>query len=341
MAKRPSLIPTLADVARECGVGIMTVSRVMNDQKHVSPAMAERVRAAVAKLGYEPNEAARILKGRRPQTIGLIVPDLADPFFSACAHAIQQLAAKLGYMTLLFACEGDKSTEAKQLSMMKPSNIAGLLIVPSNEDSTDQIRDLRSRGLPVVMFDRTLPGLGAGEVVVENREGSIHAVNHLIAHGHKRILCIGYDSQHNSVAERIAGYEQAMHGAGLKPQFLIVKRGSAIAPRILRQLRSAKAATAVFTLNNVTTTAVLHLLQRENIRIPEDLALIGFDDFEMASLLKVPLTAVRQPASALGRSATHMLLDWIHAGSLPCPHKERVVLQTELVIRQSCGCPSS
>jgi LacI family transcriptional regulator len=338
MPRRLKPVPTIADVARECGVGSMTVSRVMNGKKHVSAAMTKRVRAAIVKLGYEPNEAARILKGQAPRTIGLIVPDLADPFFSTCAHAIQQLAAKQGYMTLLFACEGQKNTEAEELAMMKSRNIAGILIVPSNVSSDHELKELRRRGVPIVMLDRTLPDLDAGEVMVENREGTRKAIDHLIEHGHRQILCVGYDSKFNSIGQRIAGYREAMTQAGLKPQLLMVTRDSSIAPQLIKRLRSTTRPTALFTLNNVTTTSALHVLQRENISVPRELAMIGFDDFDLASLLAVPLTAVRQPAAELGRSAARLLLDWIRFGSHAEYLSPRVILPTELVIRQSCGC---
>jgi LacI family transcriptional regulator len=338
MPRRLKPVPTIADVARECGVGSMTVSRVMNGKKHVSVAMTKRVRAAIIKLGYEPNEAARILKGQPPRTIGLIVPDLADPFFSTCAHAIQQLAAKQGYMTLLFACEGQTNTEAEELALMKSRNIAGILIVPSNISSDHELKELRRRGVPIVMLDRTLPDLEAGEVMVENREGSRKAIDHLIEHGHRKILCVGYDSKFNSIGQRIAGYREAMAQAGLKPQLLMVNRDSSIAPQLLKRLRSATRPTALFTLNNVTTTTTLHVPQRENIIVPREMAMIGFDDFDLASLLAVPLTAVRQPAAELGRSAARLLLDWIRFGSDAEYLSPRVILPTELVIRQSCGC---
>ena len=342
MPRKPSGNPTIADVARECGVGSMTVSRVVNGGKLVSPRTAARVRAAIRKLGYEPNEAARILKGQSARTIGLIVPDLADTFFSICAHAVQQMAAKHGYMTLLLASERDSESEAKELTMMKSRNIAGILIVPSNPNCVSQLQEFRSRGIPVVMLDRTFPGLDAGEVTVENSEGARKAVNHLIDHGHSRILCAGYDSQFNSIGQRIEGYEKAMTEAGLRPQFVVVDEGTAVGPKVLQKIRSPKAPTALFTLNNVTTTQVLQAFQKENIHIPEDIAIVGFDDFELAPLLAVPLTAVRQPAAQLGQSATRILLDWIHraAGQDTRSLHAHVVLPTELVIRRSCGCES-
>jgi LacI family transcriptional regulator len=339
MPKKPNGNPTIADVARECGVGTMTVSRVVNGSKLVSAATAARVRATIQKLGYEPNEAARILKGQAPRTIGLIVPDLADTFFSICAHAAQQLAAEHGYMTLLLASERDRDSEVTELTMMKSRNVAGILIVPSNPDCIPQLQELRARGVPVVLLDRTFPGLDAGEVMVENQQGAERAVNHLLDHGHRNILCVGYDRQFNSIAQRIAGYERVMNQAALRSMFVVEDKVSAICPKLLRRLRSFKSPPAIFTLNNVTSTHVLGALQRERIRVPEEVAIIGFDDFELAPLLAVPLTAVRQPANELGRSATRLLLNWIRSGGgVTRPAGAKIVLPTELVIRRSCGC---
>jgi LacI family transcriptional regulator len=326
-------------VARECGVGKMTVSRVINGGNLVSPATAARVRVAIRKLGYEPNEAARLLKGQPSRTIGLIIPDLADTFFATCAHAVQQFAAKHHYLTLLLASERDGDSEARELAMMKSRSIAGILLAPTSPDSIGHLRDVRARGLPVVMMDRTFPGLDAGEVMVENAQGAAKAVHHLLEHGHRNILCVGYDSQFNSIAERIQGYENAMTEAGLRPERMTADEPTGVVPRLLKHLRGAKRPTALFSLNNVTTLSVLQALQRENIRVPDELAIIGFDDFEMAGLLSVPLTAVRQPAAELGRSAARMLLDWIRSGTAGLRAvNQRILLPTELVIRRSCGC---
>jgi LacI family transcriptional regulator len=317
----------------------MTVSRVVNGGELVNAATATRVRAAIKKLGYEPNEAARMLKGQSSQTIGLILPDLADAFFAICAHAVQQMAAKQGYLTLLLASERDRDSEAKELAMMMSRNIAGILIVPSSPDSIGQLQDARARGVPVVMLDRTFPGLDAGAVMVENEQGARKAVHHLLEHGHERILCLGYDSQFNSIGLRIEGYRKAMMQAELKPDIIIAEDVSGIAPKLLKRLRSSKPPTALFTLNNVTTMDVLQTLQREGIQVPHQVAIIGFDDFEMAPLLSVPLTAVRQPATELGRTATHLLLDWIRSRNPEKrPENPHIILPTELIIRRSCGC---
>jgi len=175
--------------------------------------------------------------------------------------------------------------------------------------------------------------------MVENQQGAERAVNHLLDHEYRTIICAGYDRQFNSIRQRVAGYEGVMKQAGLAPVFIVANKVSDIGPRVLRRIRSSKSPTAIFTLNNVTTAHVLRVLQREGIRVPEEVAIIGFDDFELAPLLAVPLTAVRQPANELGRSATRLLLDWIGSGGARTNAAgAQIVLPTELVIRRSCGC---
>ncbi|GGA65560.1 LacI family transcriptional regulator [Edaphobacter acidisoli] len=340
MPRKKEKDPTIADVARAAGVAGMTVSRVLNGGKYVSADVDKRVRSAIVRLGYHPNEAARVLRGQAPRTIGLIVPNLADPFFSVCAHAAQQMAMQQGYATLLLACEADLNEEDRALALLRSRNAAtGVLIFPSRLDSAQQLKDMQARGVPVVTLDRTIPGLDAGEVMVENAEGALKAVNHLIMHGHKRIVCVGYDSQFNSISQRMDGYRRAMADAGLKPQMLIAENGAEVPKIVLKRLRAGDVPTALFSLNNVTTTQVLHLLQRENLRVPDQIAVVGFDDFDLGELLAVPLTAVRQPAAELGRSGTRLLLEMIRMGSTGMEGTgARIVLPTELIVRRSCGC---
>ncbi len=338
MGRRPRATTTISDVARECGVSTMTVSRVINGNKSVSAEMASRVHAAIARLNYQPNEAARILRGQSSRTIGLLLPNLADTFFSQCAHAVQQRAAQNGYTTMIFACEGDRESEAEELTIMRSRNIAGIVLVPSNRKLVPQLRQMRSAGLPIVMVDRTISGLEAGQVLVENEEGAIMAVNHLIGHGHRHILCTGYDSEYDSVGKRIQGYRRAMEDAGLEPELLIVDRPEAVRPHLLARMHAPNAPTALFTLNNVTSIEALRSLQSEAFPVPDQVAIVGFDDFELAPLLAVPLTAVRQPASELGECATQMLLDSLSEGSHSS--SKTVILPTRLIIRNSCGCIS-
>jgi LacI family transcriptional regulator len=320
----------------------MTVSRVVNGGSYVSPATEKRVRAAIRRLGYTPNEAARMLKGQRARMIGLVVPDLADSFFATCANAVQQVAGTHGYMTLIVTSERSIETESNEIAMMAARRIAGLLIVPSRMDADKRLRELQQADIPVVALDRTLEGADAGEVIVENAGGAEEAVRHLIAHGHKRIACIGYDAKVYTIHQRILGYRRAMKEAGLKPEMWTNLTTSAATESLLRQLMSeAGRPTALFTLNNVTTIHALQAVRAMQVRLPRDLAMIGFDDLELAPLLDTPLTAVRQPALELGRSAARMLFEMIRyshdVGTGETPER-RIVLPTELIVRASCGC---
>jgi LacI family transcriptional regulator len=335
--------PTITDVAKDAGVAIMTVSRVINGGSYVSEATEKRVRASIERLGYKPNEAARTLKGQRARLIGLIVPDLADSFFATCANAVQEVAGHLGYMTMIVASERRTDFEADEIEMMAARNIAGLILVPSRTDASQRLDEIRSHGVPIVTLDRVLAGLPAGEVTVENCGGAEEAVIHLIGHGHRRIACLGYDAQFSTIQERIQGYTTAMRAASLPTEIMPnLETAAAVSAALHGRLRAADRPTALFTLNNVTTIHVLTTLREMNLQVPDDVALIGFDDFELAPLLATPLTAVRQPPVEIGRRGAQLLFEAIreHATSGTLPGKIKIILPTELILRRSCGCGS-
>lgn len=330
---------TISDVAREAGVAQMTVSRVVNGANYVSAEVQKRVREAIDKLGYQPNEAARILKGQKARIIGLIVPSLADSFFSVCANSVHDVATRHGYMTLIQTSSNRAEVETSEIDMMVSRNVAGLILVPMEQKISTRLAEVQASGVPIVTLDRVIKGLNVSEVLVENAPAAGEAVRHLIGHGHKRIACLGYDADLFSIHERIEGYTSAMKEAGLQPQVWKVESSKSIPALLQRRLEGAQAPTALFTLNNVTTIQTLRTLQGLGIRIPKDIALVGFDDLELASLLAVPVTVVRQSAHELGCSGAKLLFDMIRSGASPKEWpKTRLILPTELVIRSSCGC---
>ncbi len=330
---------TISDVAREAGVAQMTVSRVINGGTYVSAGVQKRVRAAIQKLGYQPNEAARILKGQRARIIGLIVPTLADSFFSACANSVQEVATSHGYMTIIQTSSSRTEVENTEIDMMVSRNIAGLILIPMEQKASTRLAEVQASGVPIVTLDRVVKGLNANEVLVENSLGAEEVVRHLIWHGHKNIACLGYDTHLLSIQERIQGYTNAMRDAGLQPHVWRVESAKSIPALLQRKLEAANPPTALFTLNNVTTIHTLQALQGMGIRLPKDLALAGFDDLELASFLAVPITVVRQSAHELGRAGAKLLFDMIRAGAASGEvPKTRLILPTELVIRNSCGC---
>lgn len=336
--KKKSSIPTVADVARIAGVGAITVSRFVNETSYVSAVKKKKIQAAIDKLGYRPNQAARVLKGQRARIIGLIVPDLADSFFAKCAAAIESYASTRGYMTVIVTSKRDGDMPDNEVSMLIGQGLAGLIVVPSH--SNERLAEFLKEGIPVVALDRPLKGIAADEVVVENLGGAQIAVEHLIGHGYKRIACVGYDEKSYSVNHRVLGYSNAMRSAGLKPELHLSIRSYEDALKLTRRWsKSSDRPAAIFTLNNVATRHMLEALREANLQIPQKIALVSFDDLELAKLLSPALTVVRQPAAGLGTQAARILFDRIKDQK-----KEdtefgiKLVLPVEFIIRNSCGC---
>ncbi len=328
-------MPTLADVAKVAGVGVMSVSRVVNGTRKVSRATEEKVREAIRRIGYEPNEAARILKGHRARIIGLIVPDLADPFFGVCANAIQESAREAGYMTLISASGHRVSVEREQAEVMMQRQVAGLIIVPMGDDNAYFLKALES-GLPVVALDRPLGGIDADAVLVDNRQASMRMVKHLVEQGHRHILGVTDEERIFTRQERLAGYMHAMHQAKLRPQTCVVGPTSgSFADQFPSIFNSGSRPTAIFALGDMITIEVLRHLQEKKLRIPQEIALVSFDDFDAATLVSSPITVIRQPIADLGHRALTLLLERIEGKNTDPPH--RVVLKTELIIRDSSG----
>jgi LacI family transcriptional regulator len=331
-------MPTVADVARVAGVGAITVSRFVNGTSYVSTAKKKKIQAAIDKLGYRPNQAARILKGQRAQVIGVILPDLADSFFGKCASAIESYASSRGYMTVIVSSKHDRNIPESEVSMLIGQRVSGLIVVPSL--SNKSLSRFLNEGIPVVALDRALDGVASDEVVVENLGGAQTAVEHLIGHGYKRIACVGYDKDSQAVSHRILGYTNAMRSAGLKPELHLSIESYEDALKLAMQWsKSNDRPVAVFTLNNVATRHMLEALRETNLQIPNKVALVGFDDLELAKLLTPSLTVVRQPAAGLGTQAARVLFDRMSAaGNQESGFMIKLVLPVEFIIRNSCGC---
>jgi len=328
---------TLADVAQFVGVGAITVSRVVNGSGYVSTEKRKKIEAAIKKFGYRPNQAARILKSRKARMIGLIVPDLSDPFFGMCAASVEEFAFERGYMTLIVASQRNAEVEKNEVDMMMSQNISGLLIVPSLPN--DRLGVLSATGIPVVAVDRPLEGMSADEVVVDNYGGARTAVEHLLGHGHRNIACIGYDKTFYSIRQRILGYLDVLKAAGLKPDIYDEASTPEMVRKIVQSWSKVKSRpTAVFSLNNVTTLRFLQSMKDEGLNIPDSIALVGFDDFSLAPLLSPPLTAIRQPAQVLGSQAARLLFQRMKNGEGSDQNRVKMALPVELVIRTSCGC---
>jgi LacI family transcriptional regulator len=329
-------MPTLADVAKIAGVGIMSVSRVVNETRRVSPEVERKVRAAIEKIGYVPNEAARILKGNRSSVLGLIVPDLADPFFAACCSAIQETAWAAGYMTLMAASGHREERERRETEIMVQRRVAGLLVVAIGSQN-DHFAAAQNAGVPVVAIDRPMERVESDSLTVDNFEAAFGATQHLIGHGHRNIVCVADDERIYTKTERVSGYSHAMREAKLAARVCLVgTMTGSVTDQLSFLLESTPAPTAIFAASNLVGIDVLRELQRRAIKIPRDMALICFDDFSAATLVSPTITVVQQPVAELGQRAAQMMLDRLKASTEV--FRSRIVLPTQLVIRKSCGC---
>ena len=329
--------PTLRDVAREAEVSIKTVSRVVNGEPAVSPATEARVREVVTRMGYRPNQLARSLQGRRSRTIGLMIADVSNPFYAGCVKAVEETARERGYAVMLCASDEDAAIEREYVGLLTQRRVDGLLLVPA-ADGHEYLEEEQAAGLPIVALDRPVDGISTDSVLVQNRTGTLKAVEHLIqVHGHRLIAFIGGGEHLYTTRKRLQGYREALEAAGLEELCRVGAVDIASAARATRELMELpKLPTAIFAVNNLITVGVLQALERAGMRVPEDVALIGFDDFELAAVLHPRLTLVRQPAMELGRQAAMLLFDRLEGRQPQKPR--RLVLETELIVRESCGC---
>jgi len=338
MVRKPSPTKraTLEDVARAAGVGPMTVSRTINGHPYVAQETAKKVRAAIRRLGYRPNHAARMLTGQLSRSIGLIVPDIADTFFSVVIHAVQETARASGYLVWLAASDEDPTIEAAQVEMMTHHPVDGILLVPSDSRGS-YLKKLASGNTPIVTIDRPIEIATTDSVGVENRRGAGLAVEHLIQHGYKKITCIAANSHLLTIKERIAGYKESMRRAKLPcPKELRVSSPPSVRSALSELFGSRNRPDALFTANNASTIWVIETLQELNLEMGKDIALVGFDDVAFFTLITPPVTAIRQPATELGSMAARLLLQRIN-GEFKAP-SVRTVLPVTLTIRESCGC---
>ena len=329
--------PTMSDVARVAGVGTMTVSRVLNGTACVSEETARRVQAAIGKLQYRPNEMARVFRGQRSRTIGLIIPYLYDPFFANCAHAVTTVAKEHGYSVITTTSDESPDTEYMQTEQMLQRSVEGLLLIPTRLRQSHLTRALFGR-TPVVVFDRPVSDTSFDVVLVQNTPGARRIVQHLIEHGHQRICFMGLSRNLFTINARFLGYRRAMQEAGFaEDSFFGCESQEDTLHTIEDKLHGGNAPTAFFTSNTLATRYVFASLLHLGVRIPADVALVGFDDFDLAEITSPPLTVVRQPAQEMGRVATGLLFERIAHGESQ-QTGSKIVLPVEIVLRRSCGC---
>jgi LacI family transcriptional regulator len=321
-------------VAERAGVSLKTVSRVINGEASVAAHTAERVNAAIAELGFRRNDLARSLRrGSTSATLGLVIEDVANPFYSAVAQAVEHAARERGFMLITGSCEEDPERERELILALLRRRVDALLLVPAGgeRDQAWLAREL-GQATPVVFVDRPPSGIEADAVLVDNAGGARTAVAHLLAHGHRRIACLADGETLFTAAERVAGYRAALDAAGvpLDPALMrLDARDAEHAETLVRELLALPAPpTAIFTGNNRHTVGAVRALRgREH-----EVALVGFDDFELADLLAMPTTVIRHDAFRIGAEAAALAFARLDGASAP---PRRIVVETELVPRGS------
>ncbi|MRG59725.1 substrate-binding domain-containing protein [Agromyces sp. CFH 90414] len=329
---------SVKDVAIAASVSVGTVSNVLNRPDKVAPATVARVLAAIDELGFVRNDAARQLRAGRSRSIGLVVLDVRNPFFTDVARGAEDRAARDGMAVLLGNSDEDGVREGAYLDLFEEQRVHGVLISPLADD-LPRLERLRSRGTPVVLVDREAPDRSFSSVSVDDVVGGRLAVRHLLDTGRRRIAFVGGPVGIRQVADRLAGARQAVAEVPdatlevIPTDSLSVLQGRAAGEGI-RGRGAADRPDAVFAANDLLAMGVLQALSMMGaVRVPDDVALIGYDDIDFASAAVVPLSSIRQPAARIGHTAVDLLLREAAEGEAFAP--EQVVFQPELVVRES------
>jgi LacI family transcriptional regulator len=329
---------TIKDVAKRAGVSPATVSRVVGAYGYVSRESRQKVMTAIRQLGYRPNAIARSLVKRSSSVIGMVVTDIQNPFFARLVRGVEQAIWGKGYALFLANSDEDVVREQAILTILEEKQVDGLILVPASSEKTHHLHHLLDLDIPIVLLDRAAKGINVDTVLVDNEKGAYQAVTHLISLGHRRIGLIIDNLDITTNMERMAGYRRALNEAGLPVEEGLIRScqftEQSAYEITLEMFRQENPPTALFTANNFMTIGALRALHTSGLRIPDDVAIVGFDDLESSQACWPNLTAVAQPAYAMGTTAAERLLSRLSNNASP-PMEIR--LQTEFIIRQSCG----
>ena len=329
---------TLKDVAKAAKVSQATVSRVLNDNPSVDVVLRDRVNQAVHALAYHPNRAARRLRAQSSNVIGLIISDIQNPYFISIIRGIEDSAYAQNLSIILCNSDEDIKKQAMYLNVMQAEQVAGIIFVPTLGTKGSALEPLIHSGVALTALDRNLDDIAVDTVKVDNVRGAYDAVKHMLDLGYRRIGIVIASIEITTGRERYEGYVKALDDAGIPLDTKLVKNGDSRSEsgyRMTKELINAEhPPEAIFTGNNMVTLGALKAFRETGKRIPEDIALIGFDDMPWSGDLCPPLTAVSQPTYELGQEAVSLLRRRIAQPDAPV---RTVILQTHLIERESCG----
>lgn len=332
----------MKDIASIARVSLGTVSHVLNNTANVRGPLRKRVLDAVASVGYQPSQLARGLRRDKTNVIGMIIPDITNPFFPGVVRGAEDIAFSNGYRLVLCNTDNDHAKELVHLKELRTYLPAGLIVIPSNfSDLTAQVESYRRVGSGVVCVDR-LPRNWAGDsVTANNEEGALNATRHLIDMGHKRLATIVGPLHLTNARERLNGFKRALREARIHiaaeylQETTFDKHGGYSKTHLL--LRLIPPPTAIFAGNDMMALGALRAIREAGLRCPEDVSVIGFDNLDFAELTHPPLSSVSQSGYQLGTTAAHMLIERLRGDRSPAKH---IVLPTTLVPRSSVTAPA-
>jgi LacI family transcriptional regulator len=330
---------SIREVAAHAGVSVGTVSNVLNRPDIVAPPTRDRVNAAIKALGFVRNESARQLRAGRSRTIGLVVLDVANPFFTDVARGVEDEASMSGLSVILCNSDEQLPKENHYLELLEEHRVQGILITPV-AGADERLARLQRRGTPVILVDSRSASGGQCSVAVDDVLGGDVALSHLLDGGHERIAFVGGPLSLRQVADRLEGGIRALQRAGGTADDLIMIETAALnvsagqrAGAAIAEMSPRQRPTAVFCANDLAALGLLQEMTRRRIRVPDDIAIVGYDDIEFAAAAAVPLSSVRQPRHQIGRTAAQLLLEE-SLGTDGHQHRE-VIFQPELEVRRS------
>jgi len=328
---------TIKDVAQEAKVSIATVSRILNGKGNVSSALTKRVETAVKKMNYQLNDVARSLKIKESRSIGLIIPDIENPFFPALVRGVQDMAQQHNYAVILCNTDGRVEEEEKYIQFLFNKRVDGMIFTESFNNKKNMAL-LASTGIPMVLLDRRVEGMQASAVVTDNRLGAFMATEHLIQLGKQRIAFLNGSVKLSSGAERANGHRDALRTYHVEYDHQLVINGAFTYDSGYEAadnlVRSGQSFDAIFASNDMIAIGAIECLATHHIRVPQDVGVVGFDDIRMAAWYKPALTTIRQPVYDMGRCAVTILVEQI-TGQRDDYSEE--IFMPELMIRQSSG----
>jgi LacI family transcriptional regulator len=331
---------TIYDVAREAGVSIAAVSQAINGKGKISEERRVEILNVVERLQYRPSVIAAALTGKKTYTLGLLVPDISNPFFAEIARAVEDQGRKRGYSLVMCSTDNKDERVEQYLSLLQQKSVDGL-IIGTGIDNKAMLDPLIEKSIPIALIARDLPNPGLLSVIVDDAAGGELAAKHLLALGHRRMAVLAEQLKVSSSQGRIQGFRQALEQAGVSlPASLIKASGADLVAdgkrKALQLLQGARRPTAIFCCNDLLAIGTLQAAKELGLRVPDDLSIVGFDNTILASVTDPPLTTVAQPIELMGNMTVNLLIGKLKKETIVSP---RTVLQPELVVRGSTAAP--